>query len=227
MHLDVQTLSVVTVFITALLGALLVFAGLQNRSIRAPMWWGAAHIVNAGRVGAFDLARRRARFLHHRSRQCARAARLRSDLDRRARVRWPRDPAVPGAACAGRSGCCSAACRRFAADVNLRVVVVSTTAGGAGAADGGGVLARTRRAADVALAFGHRAARLCGGAARARAGDAADAGVCRRFAVERAVVRAARLRHAAVHGGHGVSSAQHDQGAHRAEATRSIRWSIR
>lgn len=47
MHLDVQTLSVVTVFITALLGALLVFAGLQNRSIRAPMWWGAAHIINA------------------------------------------------------------------------------------------------------------------------------------------------------------------------------------
>jgi hypothetical protein len=35
MYLDVQTLSVVTVFITALLGALLVFAGLQNRSIRA------------------------------------------------------------------------------------------------------------------------------------------------------------------------------------------------
>jgi diguanylate cyclase (GGDEF)-like protein len=47
MNLDVQTLSVVTVFVTALLGALLVFAGLQNRSIRAPMWWGAAHIVNA------------------------------------------------------------------------------------------------------------------------------------------------------------------------------------
>jgi len=47
MHLDVQTLSVVTVFITALLGALLVFAGLQNRSIRAPMWWGAAYVGNA------------------------------------------------------------------------------------------------------------------------------------------------------------------------------------
>src|SRR5580658_9842453 len=47
MNLDVQTLSVVTVFVTALLGALLVFAGLQNRSIRAPMWWGAAHIANA------------------------------------------------------------------------------------------------------------------------------------------------------------------------------------
>jgi diguanylate cyclase (GGDEF)-like protein len=51
MHLDVQTLSVVTVFITALLGALLVFAGLQNRSIRAPMWWGAAYIVNAAGLG--------------------------------------------------------------------------------------------------------------------------------------------------------------------------------
>jgi diguanylate cyclase (GGDEF)-like protein len=51
MHLDVQTLSVVTVFITALLGALLVFAGLQNRTIRAPMWWGSAHIVNAIGLG--------------------------------------------------------------------------------------------------------------------------------------------------------------------------------
>lgn len=47
MHLDLQTLSVVTVFIAALLGALLVFAGLQNRSVRAPVWWGAAHIVDA------------------------------------------------------------------------------------------------------------------------------------------------------------------------------------
>jgi diguanylate cyclase (GGDEF)-like protein len=42
---------VVTVFVTALLGALLVFAGLQNRSIRAPMWWGAAHIVGASGLG--------------------------------------------------------------------------------------------------------------------------------------------------------------------------------
>lgn len=39
MHLDMQTLSMVTVFVTTQLGALLVFAGLQNRSIRAPMWW--------------------------------------------------------------------------------------------------------------------------------------------------------------------------------------------
>jgi diguanylate cyclase (GGDEF)-like protein len=47
MQLDVQTLSVVTVFVTALLGALLVFAGLQNRDVRAPMVWGASYIVTA------------------------------------------------------------------------------------------------------------------------------------------------------------------------------------
>ncbi len=47
MQLDIGTLTVVTVFVTALLGALLVFAGVQNRSIRAPMWWGGAQIVCA------------------------------------------------------------------------------------------------------------------------------------------------------------------------------------
>jgi diguanylate cyclase (GGDEF)-like protein len=47
MQLDLQTLSVVTVFVTALLGALLVFAGLQNRALRAPMLWGASYIVSA------------------------------------------------------------------------------------------------------------------------------------------------------------------------------------
>src|SRR5437588_442467 len=47
MHLDIGTLSVVTVFVTALLGVLLVFAGLQNSSIRAPMWWGSAQIIGA------------------------------------------------------------------------------------------------------------------------------------------------------------------------------------
>ncbi|HVZ54519.1 MAG TPA: GGDEF domain-containing protein [Pseudolabrys sp.] len=51
MRLDVQTLSVVTVFVTALLGALLVFAGLQNRAVRAPMVWGAAFIVGAAGLG--------------------------------------------------------------------------------------------------------------------------------------------------------------------------------
>ena len=47
MQLDLQTLSVVTVFVTALLGALMVFAGLQNRAVRAPMMWGTSYIVSA------------------------------------------------------------------------------------------------------------------------------------------------------------------------------------
>ncbi|MEI7806807.1 MAG: GGDEF domain-containing protein [Hyphomicrobiales bacterium] len=47
MQLDIQTLAVVTVFVTALLGALLVFAGLQNRDVRAPMMWGSSYIVSA------------------------------------------------------------------------------------------------------------------------------------------------------------------------------------
>jgi diguanylate cyclase (GGDEF)-like protein len=47
MYLDVGTISVVTVFVTALLGALLVFAGMQNRTVRALLWWGAAQIVGA------------------------------------------------------------------------------------------------------------------------------------------------------------------------------------
>ena len=51
MLLDIQTLSIVTVFVTAVLGALLVFAGLQNSSVRAPTLWGAAFIT-----GAFGIA---------------------------------------------------------------------------------------------------------------------------------------------------------------------------
>src|SRR3569833_1102788 len=47
MQLDVQTLSVVAVFVTALLGALLVFAGLQNRAVKAQMVWGGAYVVSA------------------------------------------------------------------------------------------------------------------------------------------------------------------------------------
>ena len=57
MQLDVQTLSVVTVFVTALLGALLVFAGLQNRAVRAPMVWGGAYCRQRRRAGPARLAR--------------------------------------------------------------------------------------------------------------------------------------------------------------------------
>src|SRR3569833_3419442 len=51
MQLDVQTLSVVTVFVTALLGALLVFAGLQNRAVKAQMVWGGAFVFSAVGLG--------------------------------------------------------------------------------------------------------------------------------------------------------------------------------
>ena len=51
MNLDIGTLAVVTVFVTALLGAMLVFAGLQNRAIRGPVWWGAAFILGSASLG--------------------------------------------------------------------------------------------------------------------------------------------------------------------------------
>ncbi|MBS0245299.1 MAG: GGDEF domain-containing protein [Proteobacteria bacterium] len=47
MRLDIPTLAVVTVFVTALLGGLLAFAGLQNRAVRAPVTWGAAFVLCA------------------------------------------------------------------------------------------------------------------------------------------------------------------------------------
>lgn len=50
MRLDIPTLAVVTVFVTALLGALLVFAGLQNRAVRAPLTWGVAFVLCAAGV---------------------------------------------------------------------------------------------------------------------------------------------------------------------------------
>lgn len=47
MRLDIPTLAIVTVFVTALLGALLIFAGMQNRSVRAPAIWGMAFLLSA------------------------------------------------------------------------------------------------------------------------------------------------------------------------------------
>jgi diguanylate cyclase (GGDEF)-like protein len=51
MHLDVGTLAVVTVFVTGLLGAMLVFAGMQNRLIPGPMWWGGAYMLGSVGIG--------------------------------------------------------------------------------------------------------------------------------------------------------------------------------
>ena len=216
MHLDVQTLSVVTVFITALLGALLVFAGLQNRSIRAPMWWGAAHIVNASGLGlltsrgaapdfvtidvanalvllGYSLTWTGARVFDSRSIGPFRVLFMPRDLD----------GALPPPGLRRRRQ----SARRHRLD----------DAGAACITDGRRVLARTRRAADVTLAVGHRAARLCRGAARARAGHSADADSRRRLPDERLVIRVACIRHVVVHGCHGFPAAQYDEGAHRAQ----------
>jgi diguanylate cyclase (GGDEF)-like protein len=51
MRLDIPTLAVVTVFVTALLGGLLLFAGAQNRAVRAPTVWGSAFLVGATGLG--------------------------------------------------------------------------------------------------------------------------------------------------------------------------------
>jgi len=47
MRLDIATLAIVTVFVTALLGALLLFAGMQNRAVRSPMLWGISFLLGA------------------------------------------------------------------------------------------------------------------------------------------------------------------------------------
>lgn len=47
MRLDIPTLAIVTVFVTALLGALLLFAGTQNRAVRSPTLWGLSFLLGA------------------------------------------------------------------------------------------------------------------------------------------------------------------------------------
>jgi diguanylate cyclase (GGDEF)-like protein len=51
MQIDLQTLAAVTVFVTAVLGALLVFAGVQNRDVRALKLWGIAFGIGALGLG--------------------------------------------------------------------------------------------------------------------------------------------------------------------------------
>jgi diguanylate cyclase (GGDEF)-like protein len=53
--LDIPTLFVVTVFTTAVVGFLLLFSWLQNRSTRALAWWGTAFVLLAPAIGLFGL----------------------------------------------------------------------------------------------------------------------------------------------------------------------------
>lgn len=48
--LDIATLSVVAICLAALLGLFLLFAWLQQRSVRALAWWGAAYLIGASAI---------------------------------------------------------------------------------------------------------------------------------------------------------------------------------
>src|SRR6202050_3040595 len=55
MNLDVNTLFLVTIYVEAILGLLLLFAWVQNTSIYAVAWWGFAHLLLAASVVLFGL----------------------------------------------------------------------------------------------------------------------------------------------------------------------------
>jgi diguanylate cyclase (GGDEF)-like protein len=55
MNLDVNTLFMVTIYVEAILGLLLLFAWAQNMAIRAVAWWGFAHLVRAASIVLFGM----------------------------------------------------------------------------------------------------------------------------------------------------------------------------
>ena len=55
MNLDVNTLFMVTIYVEAILGLLLLFAWIQNSSIHAVAWWGFADLMRALSVVLFGL----------------------------------------------------------------------------------------------------------------------------------------------------------------------------
>src|SRR5262249_19210426 len=55
MNLDVNTLFMVTIYVEAILGLLLLFAWAQNTAIQAVCWWGFAHLIRAGSVMLFGM----------------------------------------------------------------------------------------------------------------------------------------------------------------------------
>ena len=55
MGLDVNTLFLVTVYVEAMLGLLLLFAWIQNSGIHAVAWWGGAHLLRAASVMLFGM----------------------------------------------------------------------------------------------------------------------------------------------------------------------------
>jgi diguanylate cyclase (GGDEF)-like protein len=55
MRLDVPTLFTVSTCVTALLGAFLVYLWIQDRSVRALAWWGAAYLIGGSAVALWGI----------------------------------------------------------------------------------------------------------------------------------------------------------------------------
>lgn len=55
MSLDLPTLFVVSICVTTILGMFLLFAWVQDRSIRALAWWGAAYLIGGLSVGLYTV----------------------------------------------------------------------------------------------------------------------------------------------------------------------------
>ncbi len=53
--LDLNTLFLVTIYVEAILGLLLLFAWVQNSEIQAVAWWGSAHLLRAGSITMFGM----------------------------------------------------------------------------------------------------------------------------------------------------------------------------
>ena len=91
MGLDVNTLFLVTVYIEAMLGLLLLFAWIQNSNIHAVAWWGSAHLMRAGSVCLFGMYGSVSQAITIDFANALLFTSYRRDLDRRARVRRPAD----------------------------------------------------------------------------------------------------------------------------------------
>jgi diguanylate cyclase (GGDEF)-like protein len=55
MNIDVNTLFLVTIYVEAILGLLLLFVWIQNTAIQAVAWWGCAHLLRAGSITLFGM----------------------------------------------------------------------------------------------------------------------------------------------------------------------------
>src|ERR1700761_1316742 len=55
MTIDVNTLFLVTMYVEAILGLLLLFAWVQNTAIYAVAWWGFADLLRAASIALFGL----------------------------------------------------------------------------------------------------------------------------------------------------------------------------